>query len=188
MFAFPCTQNLHRPVHGLGIFRVHAEQVTGKNSRFVATGAGADLQVNIAVVVPVRRDQVFLQFELQRILLFAERCQFLLPHLTHFRVPVLGHLFGRGDVIGQGLVLPEQANHRIQAGVFLRQVTVRILIPDDLRVRQEALELLEALARRFQFAPYRFFQFSSLSLLSRSNSFRAASIRPLSEDSPASRR
>ena len=56
VFAISRRQDFHLPAHRLGVARVHAEQVARENRGFVAARAGTDLQVDVAVVVRVRRD------------------------------------------------------------------------------------------------------------------------------------
>ena len=63
VLAFARRQDLDLPAHRLGILRVHAKQVAGEDRGFVAARARTNLEVNVAVVVGVRRDQRFLQLE-----------------------------------------------------------------------------------------------------------------------------
>src|SRR5690606_19867338 len=49
--------DLHPPALALGVTGVHAQQVAGEDRGLVAAGAGADLQVQAAVVARVARHQ-----------------------------------------------------------------------------------------------------------------------------------
>ena len=57
--------DLHLPAAALGIARVHAEHVAGKQRGLVAAGAGAHLDEQVAIVVRVARQQRLLQLGLQ---------------------------------------------------------------------------------------------------------------------------
>ena len=56
----------------LGVAQVHARQVAGEQRRFVAAGAGADLEEDVALVVGVARQQRGLQLGVQP--LACRRC------------------------------------------------------------------------------------------------------------------
>src|SRR3546814_6902994 len=49
--------DLDPPALSLGVARIHAQQVAGEDRRLVAAGAGADLQVQVALVARVARHQ-----------------------------------------------------------------------------------------------------------------------------------
>ncbi len=53
-------ENLDLPLVVFRVARIHAKQVAGKNGGFITTGAGADFQEDITVVVRVFRQQQFL--------------------------------------------------------------------------------------------------------------------------------
>jgi len=67
VLALALGDDLDLPAAPFGIARIHAEQVAGEQCRFVAAGAGADLEEDVAVVVGVRGQQQFLQLQLQRV-------------------------------------------------------------------------------------------------------------------------
>ena len=62
-FARAFRHDLDLPALALGIARVHAEQVAGEQRRFVAAGAGADFQEDVALVVGVLGQQQLLQID-----------------------------------------------------------------------------------------------------------------------------
>ena len=86
--------DLDLPALALGVARVHAEQVAGEQRRFVAAGAGADFEEDVALVVGVFRQQQLLQvgFELRQSLPCAV-LDFRLGEFLHLRV---GQHFLRG--------------------------------------------------------------------------------------------
>ena len=77
---------LHAPSSGLGVFGIHAEQISGKDVAFVAAGRAAHFQKSIVRIVRVFGDEEHFQLLQQ---LFLLRLQFLdlhPGHLPHFLV------------------------------------------------------------------------------------------------------
>src|SRR5271168_3877764 len=64
VLAGALAQYFDSPALGLGIARVHPEQIACEQRRLVASRSGADLQEYVAVVVRVLRHQQALQLEL----------------------------------------------------------------------------------------------------------------------------
>ena len=69
---------------------------------------------------------------------------FFLAHVTDLGIAVREHVLG-GRLIGlRLLIVAKQIHHRLELGVFPRQVAETILIVDDFRVREQASQLLGA--------------------------------------------
>ena len=78
---------------------IHAEQVAGENTGFVATRARADLHLRILAVLRVRRQQQQADLLFQRLLLVGEIVQLHLGHIPHLIVGLrLKDLFRLLDV------------------------------------------------------------------------------------------
>ena len=95
-----------------------APSVTGENGGLIATGAGPNLEKDITVIMRVGRNECFLQFQLNRSVIFVQGCEFFLSHLANLCVTVFGHFFSRVDVARHGLEASEQSNNRFQSGIF----------------------------------------------------------------------
>src|SRR5690606_24821248 len=200
VLALALSQHLQLPTHPLRVSRVHAEEVAREDSRFISTGAGTDLQEDVALVVGVTWNQRLLQRQLQFLAPFVQRLQFLAAHLANLAIGVGGHLFCRGDFALQPFELVEQAHHRLKTRVFAGQVAELVLVADDARVGKQAREFLEPVPCGLELVPDRFFHFDVTSLRrsplasgwspvsSRPNSSRIASMNLVSEAAPASRR
>jgi hypothetical protein len=107
-----------KPAHGLGVLRIHAKQVAGKNGGLVATRPGANLEVDVAVIVGVGRDQRLLQVEFEDIPRRRQRLEFFLAHLANVAVAVFRHLLRSGHVAAHGFVAREQVNDRLEARIL----------------------------------------------------------------------
>ena len=60
VLAFALTENLYTPALSFRVTRIHAEQVARENSGFIAARTCAHFEINIGIVVRVRRDKRFL--------------------------------------------------------------------------------------------------------------------------------
>ncbi len=165
VFAFPCAQDLDAPAHRFGVPGIHAEQVAGEDGGFVAAGAGADFEIDVALVVRVRRDQRLLQLQLQRVVLFFERGQFFLAQLADPGIAVAGHFPRSGHVRVDGLVVREQSHDRLDPRILPGQVAKLVLVADHLGVGQQPGQFLEAIANRLQLVAYRLLHGGQLTLL-----------------------
>ena len=101
-------------------------------------------------VVGVGRDQRFLQVDQQGLAMFFEAGQLLLAHFPHVGIGVIRHLLGCGDVFQNVLVFLEGLHDRLDTRVLFRELAKLVLIGDDVGVREETRELLEAVANRLQ--------------------------------------
>ena len=93
-------QHFDAPALLVGVARVHAEQIAGEDRRFVAAGARAHFEVDVAVVARVLRQQ-----QLRELFLFAlqprvEAGQLFAAELAQLVVRAFGH-FLRGSALGE---------------------------------------------------------------------------------------
>ena len=89
--------SLHPPAVCFRKTGIHAEQVAGKQGRFIPAGAGANLENDPLVVIGVLGQEQQLDIGFQLVLLGFETLQLLFGHLLHVRVgehlPVFLDLF-----------------------------------------------------------------------------------------------
>ncbi len=165
VLALARAQDLDGPAHGFGVLRVHAEQVAGEDGGFVAARAGADLEVDVALVVRVGRDQRLLQLQLERFVALLECSEFLFTHRTNIGVAVFDHLSGGGHVRVNRLVIGKQLYDRFDARILLRQIAELVLVADHIRIGEQPGEFLEAVAHGLQLVAYRLLHWRKLTLL-----------------------
>ena len=127
-------QDLDAPASILGVFRIHAKQVAREDRGLVAAGPRPNLEINIAVVERVGRNQRFLQVEQQLLALLLERRELLLAHLPDFLVRIGRHFLGGYDVIENALVALERLHDRLDARVFPGEIAKLVLVGDDIRI------------------------------------------------------
>ena len=130
------------PAVAFGEARIHAEQIAGKQRRFVAAGAGADFEKNVALVVRVFRQQLFLQlgFDLRQAL--AGVADFGFGEVAHRRVG--GHLLRGIDVFLALAIRPVKLDHRRDFGVLARELAVVVQVGGDGLRTQQLIEFIEA--------------------------------------------
>src|SRR6266853_2771225 len=58
--------HLHLPTLALRVARIHAEQVTCEERRFVSSGSGTDLEEDVALIVWILRQEELLQLRFER--------------------------------------------------------------------------------------------------------------------------
>ncbi len=143
-------QHLDPPALLLGITRIHAEQVAGEDRRLVATGAGADFQIDVAPVVGVLRQQHALQAVLQLDQRLTGLGDFLLGHLAQVRVAVLEQRLGTFEVGLHLAQLAEGGDYRLDLGIFLGVRPKLALLGDHLGVAEQRREFLETIAEVVQ--------------------------------------
>ena len=93
MLAVVSAHDFHAPATRFSVAAVHAEQIPGKQRRFVTAGTGAHFHKRVTLVVRIFRQQKHLKLLLH---LFRTRfriLQLFLRHLAHFRI-VEHHLRG----------------------------------------------------------------------------------------------
>ncbi len=140
--------DLDLPALALGIAGVHAEQVAGKDRRFIAAGTRAHFQEQVAFVARVARyqqqRQLLLQFQQARL----RGGDFLVGQLA--QVGVGAHAFGGGQ-IGLGTCFIGQCSgNRFKLGEFARKVAETGVVGDHVGFGEQAFQFFAALGQRFQ--------------------------------------
>ena len=147
VFTGALAHHLHVPAVVGGVIVVHAEQVAGEDRRLIAAGGGADFEKDVAVVVRVFRQQQRLDIGFKFFDKPPRLRDFLLRHLADGRIFVLEHgLRGFQLLVGRA-VIAVQLHHRIDFGVFLRQLAELVLLADDFRVGEQPFNFLKALRK-----------------------------------------
>ena len=153
--GFAGGDDFHLPAIAFGKARVHAEQISSKQCRLIAAGAGADFQKNIAFVVGVARQQEFLQRQFQ--LAQADFAVFQLGLRQFAHVRVGQQLFGGAHIglaLAKCLVL---LDHRGQFGVFAGELAKRLHVAGGFFGGQQARHFIEPVNQLIQFAGNRGF-------------------------------
>ncbi len=118
MFTGMLAEYFDMPATTLGVAQVHAEQVTGKDRRLVATGAGAHFEIQVCLVTRVLRQQQQLQLAVQ-----FEQPLLQPPHVVGGDLAQLGvvqHRAGLGQLAFGPIVLAQRPGDRFELGIFLR--------------------------------------------------------------------
>jgi hypothetical protein len=117
-------QHVEPPSLALRESCVHAEEFCGKQRRFLAAGAGADLEDDVLLVVWILRNQEDLDLLEQRFLPGRERLHLLRGQPAHLGIRSAQKLFGSGDVLFDGLVLAILLNEWLHVGERLRRLSI----------------------------------------------------------------
>ncbi len=150
LLAVAGTDDFYPPAALFSIAGVHAEQITGKNRRFIATGARPHFQKHATAIVGVLGDQQALQLDVQLCQLFAAIADFHFRQLAHLRITVTAQLFGLGDAVFDPTVTLPGGHQLFQLSVFTRIVTEALLIVDHLGIGQQHGQLLETVGEAIQ--------------------------------------
>ncbi len=137
--------DLDLPALPLGIARVHAQQIAGEQRAFLAAGAGADFQDQVAVVVGVLRQQQRLQAGLQFFELRARGIDLVAGKGLHLRV-VEQRLRGGQIVLGLP-VMRILLGHGRQLGMLARQLAVLLHVRGRVFAREQGVDFVEALGQ-----------------------------------------
>ena len=111
MFAIAGGQYFHLPAHLLGIAGVHAKQITGKDSGFVATGAGANFKKYVFAIVGILGQQQDLQFIIQQQNLSLRQFQLFFAHFTHLWIGIVGQCQRFGHIAFARLIGGKGSHH-----------------------------------------------------------------------------
>ncbi len=134
--------DLGLPAVPLGVAHVHAQQIAGEQSGFVAAGAGADLEEHVALVVGIAGQQRRLQFAFQCGDPHLRRGALLVGERAHRRIV---REFGRRREIGLGQSeFAKAGDHGTQVRMLLGQRAIAVEVARDVRRAEEAIELVEA--------------------------------------------
>jgi hypothetical protein len=147
-FALAGAHDLAAPAGPLGMARVHAQQVAGEERRFVAAGAGADLEEGVARVLRVLGQQQALQLVLERAQLGLGAGDLFPGHLGH--IGVVQHL-ARGRQVRLALqVALVAARHLRHLGMLARDASVLRHVGHDVLAREQEVQLAEALRKALE--------------------------------------
>ena len=150
MFAVAFAEDLDLPAALFGVSQVHAQQVAGEDRGFVATGAGADLEEQIALVARVARQQEQVQLLVELGFAGLEACNLLGRQLAELGVVEHGPCRGQRACVrielGQGLGQGPQVC--MLAGHFAQTIGVA----EHLLAREQAFEFLVAFGQLFELA------------------------------------
>ncbi len=183
MLALTLGEDLDSPALLLGIARIHAEQIAGKDRRLVAAGAGADLEEHVAPVVGVLGQQHALQVGFKRLKLGLGFGNLLLGHLAHVGITVLEQRLSALEILLNLAQLPIGDDHRLDFGVLAGIGAKTALIADDFGVAEQCGEFFETVLQDVQLVQQRSFHgFSVPSCRAKSSwAMLSASTRPSAE-------
>ena len=143
-------EDLDPPTLALGIARIHAEQVAGKDRRLVAAGAGTDFEEHVAPILRIFRQQHALQAAFQLLQLHAGTGDFLFSHLAQIRIAVLEQRLGAFEVTLHLAEVAVGEDHRLDFGVFLGIGAKLALIADHFAIAKQRGEFLVAILEDVQ--------------------------------------
>ena len=139
------------PALAFGVARVHAEQVAGEDRRFVAAGAGADFQVEVAFVARVLRDQLREQFGVELLpgaaLALAISSSASSRSSGSLRIASAAARSRRGLGFGG-----QRGRDRLQLREFARELAEAVGVADHAGIGEQAFEFLAAFGEGFEFA------------------------------------
>jgi len=108
------------PAARFGVAAVHAQQIAGKDGGLIPAGAGADLQINVALIARVARQQQLLQFGATRLEHALHQQHLFLAERTHARICVAAQGLRRRQLLLEPAVVGKCYRSRLQARVFHR--------------------------------------------------------------------
>src|SRR5258708_7770360 len=143
--------HLHLPTLALRIARIHTEQVTSEERRFVSSGSGTDLEEDITLIVRILRQEQLLQLRFERGKPVAAGFDFAFGVTFHLRIGE--QLLRFGDVLFGIAVSVEQFDDGLELRVLPREsaklfhVTCRVLRGKQRADVDQPLALLIELCR-----------------------------------------
>lgn len=121
VFTFVGAEDLHLPAARFRVTGVHAEQIAGKQRRFVAAGPGAYFHEGVTLVIRIFRQEQDLQLLLQLFAFIFGVPQLFLRHFAHFRI-VEHHLCGFNILL-----------HLTPVGIAARHIAQLSILRDSAR-------------------------------------------------------
>ena len=140
--------DLAAPAAAFAVAQIHARQVAGEQRRFVAAGAGADLQEGVARVVRVARQQPGLQIGQQGLQVGLGRGDFVARQFAEFGV--IEHRAAFGQVALAPFVLAELLHHLRDFGLLTRQAAVVGHVRQHLRIGQVRVQFGQTQSKPFE--------------------------------------
>ena len=147
--AFVGRHDFHLPTVALGKAAIHAQQITGKQGRFVAAGAGAHFDKDVFIVIGIFRQKQGLQFVAQRFDLRLRRFDFFSGKVFHFRVGQ--HFLRLGQIALRLPVALKSFHHRRDFRMLARELAIIIHIGGGLGRAEQMGHFFKALGQLLQF-------------------------------------
>ncbi len=138
-------QDLHRITLRFSPAAIHAKQVAGEDSGFVATRSRPHLQVDILFVAWILRQQQAPEVGLGGLDFTFDPCKLFGTEGPHASIRIGQHLLGGGQVTLQTVVSTKAFRQRLQAGIFHGQVTKLRRVAGNFHAGEQAADLFEAI-------------------------------------------
>ena len=140
------------PTHFFAEFLIHAQQVSGKKSRFITTGTGPDFQNGILAVGRIFGDEQLFELFFQLFFLGFQLIELHFGHFTKLRVFFgFKHLFGRLDIGKHIFIFFIYGYHLAQFFVFFTKPGIVVHIGHYIGLAHQLLHLLVSAGYFFQF-------------------------------------
>ena len=135
--------HLKLPSALLGVFRIHAEKITGEYGSLVTACAATDLDDGVLAVIRVGRNQKDLDLFLHVRKLRLDLRDLGLGHVPEILVLLVDHnVLGLSQFIDHFLVLKTSLDDRLQLLVVLVELDVSLHVSDHLRISKLFLKRL----------------------------------------------
>ena len=140
-------QDVQPPALVLGEAGVHAVQVASEDGRFVAAGAGADLQEDVAFVVRIDGNEQPAQFALDAAKPFAQLRGVLLGEFADRGVVVRQQTLCFVEIVRRFPMFLIRRHQRRQLGVLPRQAGEALAVGDHVRIGEQRRQLFVPLGK-----------------------------------------
>ena len=146
---------LHSPSLGFAVLGVHAEEVAGKDCRFVTTRAATNFEDGITAILRVGGDEQQLYLLFQFRLAGLAGIQLFACHFPHFLVCFVGDNFFGFFYAAQYLHVLFAGIHQVaQFFIFFGELDVTLLVRNHCRVCNQGRHFFEAGDKPFQLFEY----------------------------------
>ena len=137
--------DFHAPTAAFRVAHVHAQQVARKQCRLFASRAGSDFKESGLIVVRVARQKQDLQVLFEFFELFLAGEHFFAGKFGDFGI--LGHFFGRSDVLERLFVFLGLENNRFDFGAFARKFREALHVVCCIRCCEHGIEFFKTTAK-----------------------------------------
>ncbi len=137
--------DLDLPAAALGESRVHAKDVARKQGGLVATGAGAHFEKDVAFVIGVFRQQLFLQFDFELFQLLVPGLDFGIGKFA--QIGIGRHFLGGANVGHAGLPGMEKLDDGLDLGAFAIEFAEPIHVARGFFGTQQTRDFIQALGK-----------------------------------------
>src|SRR6266849_1880664 len=114
--------HLHLPTLALRVARIHAEQVTCEERRFVSSGSGTDLEEDVALIVWILRQEELLQLRFERGEPVAPGLDLTLR--VAFHLGIVEQRLRFGDMPLGVAILVEKVDNRLELRMLARKLAI----------------------------------------------------------------